>query len=904
MTMKQARKSLDEIVREARALGPDDQASFIREACAADQALYESVTREIASSPGWADLNVSESFVGDTPDPSLVGERVGPYRVLRMLGEGGMGAVFLAERDDGQFEQRVAIKLVRRGLLSRNVQNRLRIERQILATLDHPNIAKLLDGGTTPDGTPYIVMEYIDGEPIDTYCDRNGLNINERLQLFRTVCSAVHAAHRNLIVHRDLKPSNILVSRNGAPKLLDFGIAKLLDERHLLQTLAVTHADVRLMTPDHASPEQVRGDPITTASDVYVLAILLYELLTGLKPFGKAALRLTDLERSICEEPPVVPSGALVPSTRIAESDLMDIAARRGTTLPRLRRELRGDLDNIILVGLRKEPERRYSSVESFSDDIDRYLKRLPVEARADAWTYRLSKFVRRHFIVVGLTTAFVISLIAFSITTYVQARAIERERDVAAHQRAVAEMQREHAESISAFMIESFKVSDPSEARGNEIKAREILDRGALRVRTELKNQPALQASVMHTIGTVYLALGLPREAESLIEESLTIRRQLFGNRHPSVAESLTDYADVQRYKGDWDQAQRLAEEALSIARELTGDDSLESARSILNLGMVHYERGEIDSAERLLRQSLEIYEAHLGEEDRQLTNVLDMLGRTAQARGNVAEAERLLTRALSIERDQSGIDHPLTIQRQHNLAAFLWSKGELDAAEREFRQVVGQYERILGPDHPETIDSISSLAAVLATRERWGEARQLHMKALELNRATRGQRHAAVAYDLTGLALVSLGQSRLPEAERYAREAIGIYRETLDPGHPDTAAALTTLGRILIERKDLTRAEPALEEALTTFAAYGEESAPYAIASSALARVWMLQGKLLDAEPKLRHSYTVLYRARGPDNEATRRVRGWVTQLYAELKRPETAAALFESVARGAQR
>src|SRR5262245_22737515 len=302
------RRSLDEIVREALTLAPDEQLSFIREACASDSALYESALELLSSADYGAD-GPHDVPDDEWPDPS--GEIIGPYRLIRSLGRGGMGEVFLAERADDQFQQQVAIKLVRRGLLSRHVQGRLKLERQILATLDHPNIARLFDGGTTADGTPYIVMEYVDGEPVDIYCDSRSLTIEQRLQLFKVICSAVHRAHQNLIVHRDLKPSNILVARDGTRKLMDFGIAKLLDDRQMMHTMAVTQADYRVLTPDHASPEQIRGDPITTASDTYVLGVVLYELLCGCKPFTLKGNRLGDLEHAICEETPPAPSAVV-----------------------------------------------------------------------------------------------------------------------------------------------------------------------------------------------------------------------------------------------------------------------------------------------------------------------------------------------------------------------------------------------------------------------------------------------------------------------------------------------------------------------------------------------------------------------------------------------------------------
>ena len=326
--------------------------------------------------------------------------RIGPYRLLRTLGAGGMGEVFLAERADAQFEQRVAIKVVTGGNFSRSVQSRLKIERQILAQLDHPNIAHLLDGGSLPDGTAYLVMEYVDGLPIDAYCDANRLDVVARLRLFQTVCAAVHYAHRNLVVHRDLKPSNILVNAAGVPKLLDFGIAKLLDDRQAVHnTVAMTHADLRIMTPDHASPEQVRGLPITTSSDVYVLGVLLYRLLTGVGPFVIASSRLTDIERAMCEKDPPLPSQVVVGEAAQSAAG----AAARGTTAGRLRRVLQGDLDNIVLMAMRREPERRYGSSQQMASDIQRYLDGKPVIARRDTIGYRSAKFARRHWLPVAV---------------------------------------------------------------------------------------------------------------------------------------------------------------------------------------------------------------------------------------------------------------------------------------------------------------------------------------------------------------------------------------------------------------------------------------------------------------------------------------------------------------------
>ena len=386
----------------------------------------------------------------------MEGDRIGPYRVLRTLGVGGMGEVFLAERADAEFEHQVAIKVVYGGSVARGVQSRLKIERQILAQLDHANIAHLLDGGSLADGTAYIVMEYVDGVPIDVYCDSNRLDVAARLRLFQAVCAAVHYAHQNLVVHRDLKPSNILVTAAGVPKLLDFGIAKLLNEgqagRH---TLAVTHADFRLMTPDHASPEQVRGQAITTSSDVYVLGVLLFRLLTGTGPFFIPSMRLSDIEHAICEKDPPLPSHAVKDDS----AETRRIADARNLSPARLRRVLRGDLDNMVFMAMRKEPERRYASAQQMASDIQRYLDGKPVIARRDTMSYRTSKFARRHWLPVTAGVSLVFLILAFATTTYVQSLRIAAERDRVAVQRERAEHERVRAEEVSKFLVDLFKL-------------------------------------------------------------------------------------------------------------------------------------------------------------------------------------------------------------------------------------------------------------------------------------------------------------------------------------------------------------------------------------------------------------------------------------------------------------
>jgi serine/threonine protein kinase/Tfp pilus assembly protein PilF len=887
-------KTLQQIIDEAQTLPPHERLRFIRDECAADSDLYASAMHELESRQLWFDSDgVAAPESPEEAEVDLAGERVGPYRIVRSLGRGGMGEVFLAERADEQFQQQVAIKLVRRGLLSRHVQGRLKLERQILATLDHPNIARLFDGGTTTDGTPYIVMEYVDGEPIDIYCDSRCLSIEQRLKLFQIVCSAVHRAHQNLVVHRDLKPSNILVARDGTPKLLDFGIAKLLDDRQMMHTMAVTHADYRVLTPDHASPEQIRGDPITTASDTYVLGVVLYELLCGCKPFTLKGNRLGDLERAICEETPPLPSMVVQ-----AREDAAGIARQRGTSPARLRRELAGDLDNIVLMAMRKEAERRYSSVEQFASDITRYLDGMPVLARADAWSYRAGKFLARHALVTALAAAFVALLIGFSITTYVQSERIARERDVAQEQRARAQTAQQRAEEVSEFLIDSFRLADPSHARGEKITAREILDTGASRIGKELSAQPDLQATLLDTIGSVYLSLDLPEDAQPLIEQGLAVRRKLFGERHLDVAHSLYSFSRVAEKKGDLPRAEALAIDSLAISTALTGRDSLETANGLCRLGVIQHAKGALAEAERQLNECLRIRVARLGPDHEELTVPLDNLARMAQDRRDFVAAERLYREALRIDMRTRGKNHPQYIRHLHNLATALQGKGDLDAAEPLYREVVAQCQRILGPQHSETLDATSNLGRLLEDRGRFDEAEQIYSNALAATRKAHPEPHVDVGNLLSDLGRLALARKQYTEAEQRLREALQIYRATLPPDHGYTDAALTMLGRTLLELNRPQDAEATLQRALDGWAKqFGTASPWYALARAFLGRAWAMQGRFAQAEPALLESYPVLIRARMEEHH-TASVRRWIEDLYRSTGRPQQAQAYFEQV------
>jgi serine/threonine-protein kinase len=894
--MTDARKrSLEQIVKQAQTLPPGEQLRFIREACASDDLEYESVMAEMHSRQEWFDDARAEA-AEPLRDPA--GELIGPYRIVSSLGRGGMGEVFLAERADDQFRQLVAIKLVRRGLLSRHVQSRLRQERQILASLEHPNIARLYDGGSTGDGIPYIVMEYVEGVPIDTYCDKHCLTLEQRLRLFRTVCSAVHRAHQNLIVHRDLKPSNILVTPQGVPKLLDFGIAKLLDDREMMHTMAVTQADVRVMTPDHASPEQIRGEIISTASDVYVLGVVLYELLSGYRPFVLRGNRLAELERAICEDTPPTLSAAIAAAQATADSGIEEIARQRSVSPAKLRRELRGDLENIVMMAMRKEPERRYASVEQLSADIENYLDDKPVLARADAWTYRTSKFVRRHAVVVTLSAAFIALLIGFTATTLMQSKRIEHERDVAQVERARAQEERSRAQAVASFMVDSFRLADPSQSRGKEITAREILDNNAMRVSRELRSQPALQATLLDTIGNVYLGLGHAGDAEPLIQQALAIRRALTPES-VDVASSLYSLNQVFEKKGDLEKSEALARQSLAMNRKLGGDDSLETAVSHCSLGHILQLKGELTAAEQSFQRCLQIRIARLGRDSEWVAPPLDNLGLIAQRRNDYARAEALLREALQIVRRTLGDDHPRYIQYLKHLAEAMYDKGDLRAAEDLSRQSLELHRRVLGPEHPDTIDAMSFRGVFLLETGRLDEAQKVLQNVLELDRKLRPN-HSYVGNDLENLGRLAMQRQQFAEAGSYLREALAIYERTYPPGSGFIASGWTLLGRALLAQQQPQEAEAAFDKAIASWQIeYDRNSPGYAMARASLARARALQGRLAEAEPALLESYPLLYRStREVDREATGMVHKWIEDLYRELGRPDAAQKYFASL------
>jgi serine/threonine protein kinase len=818
----------------------------------------------------------------------MMGDRIGPYRVLRTLGTGGMGEVYLAERADAEFEQQVAIKVVHGGALGGNMHSRLKLERQILAQLEHPNIAHLTDGGSLPDGRAYIVMEYVDGIAIDLYCDSNRLDVAARLKLFQIVCAAVHYAHQNLIVHRDLKPSNILVTAAGVPKLLDFGIAKLLDERQARQhTLAVTQADIRIMTPDHASPEQVTGQPITTSSDVYVLGVLLYKLLAGSGPFVITSVRLTEIERAICEKDPRPPSQAV--KTDDSEES-RNIAESRSTNPKRLVRILAGDLDNIVLMAMRKEPERRYASAQQMSSDIQRYLEGRPVIARRDTWSYRSSKFVRRHWLPVTTGVSAALLIVAFAANTYRQSLRIAAERDRVAQQRERAEHERARAEEVSSFLVNLFKLSDPEENRGNQVTARELLDSGAKRLQAGLQDQPETKAALLSTVGAVYDSLGQYQDAVPILDESLRLQDQ---SHDATRIDTLLELGRARMYMGDLRGAEQPLQEALHHAQTDFGAKSLESGHSLWSLGMLRNQQGQYSQAKDLYIRSLTILEQSSAPAT-DVAVVLDDLATVYTFEQQWVLAKQTYERALDIDRRMLGDDHPRIAPRLENLAIVAQNMGELKQAEALYLDALRREEHAYGDRHLETIIIRSNYGLLLQREGRLAEAEPLLRSVRDARLSLLGPDHYMVGYARVSLAMLLHDKGDLPGAESEFRQALAVYDKSLPGDHQYRASLLMHFARLLVDRGKIEEALAKSNESVRIWATtLPASSPPLALAHAIHAYALEHAGKSPEAAVELEAAVPILLKARGADDPMVRRAQNWLNAAHTDPAKTATTAA-----------
>lgn len=772
-------QTIQRIYHDALKHRPKSRCIFVQKTCHNDPALADEVIDLLNARTDDTPL-VDNALVANAADvvatvahQSRDGQHVGPYKIIRETGRGGMATVYLAERDDEQFDHQVAVKIVKKGMDSDQILDRFKKERQTLANLNHPNIAKLLDGGTTDDHMPYLVMEHIAGLPIDEYCERNDLSLADRLALLQKVCAAAHYAHQNLTIHRDLKPSNILVTNDGTPKLLDFGIAKILEddptETHITQTAQ------RFMTPDYAAPEQILGQPITTSTDVYALGVIAYQLLTGQRPFQRSTLSQHELELAIIESDPPRPSDTTQPSN------------------PKLRKALRGDLDNIILKALRKEPDRRYATADQFAEDIIRHLAGLPVSAHKGTVRYRTAKFLRRNKVTMTATAAVFLSLVIGIAATYnqaVRARSSEAEarRLALAETQAknIAQQQAEKASRISDFLKRLLISPDPYRY-GKNYRILDLLETASEWIDEETAQMPEVGAELHVAIGIVYRGLGEYTKATEHLEKSRDIRTDLFGSESLEVADTLHNLADLAYRERQYDRAGKLFRIALDVREKQLPADDLDLMATRQGLAGIYFMNKEYRQAEEMFRRVLRnkdmIDEDHAG-----YARTVNNLATTIREQGRYDEADPLYQEALRVRLETNGPDHYNVAVSYANIATLRALQKQYEEATENYTRAIDIMETQLDPDHPTIAIVLTKFGDALIKAKDFAAAAPVLERAVDIETKNFPDGTPQTADLICILAEVYDKLNRPDDAAIQYQNALNLRTQLLGSDHPDT--------------------------------------------------------------------------------------------------------------------
>ena len=885
---------IQELFERAIALDAEARANLLLQECADDPSLREQVMALLLASGddrGELEQRVDRAFAGTAANVEA-GNIVGRYRILRTLGRGGMGVVYLAERADDHYQQHVALKVMSRSLLQGEPAGRFRAERQILARLAHPNIARLLDGGQTEDGTPFLVMEHVQGSRIDEYCVKSHLSTRARLQLIQQVCAGVQYAHQNLIVHRDLKPSNILVTTEGVPKLLDFGIAKLLDPTNAGATIPITRGRDRVLTPEHASPEQLRGEPVGTVSDVYSLGVLLYEVLSGRRPFDLSGRSIAEMEHIICETTPRAPSASV--------SQALEAAGGTSHALVQAR-ELRGDIDNIVLKAMHRDPERRYPSAAALSQDIQNYLDGRPIRARADTWLYRARKFLRRNAVAVSGAMAAGV-LIATLVVFYTIRLATERD---------TAERERQTATTVAEFMTDVFRRANPNETAGKTVTVREALDAAARRIDSDLADQPRLRLTLMRNMSQAYNGLGLWQEARNIMERAVAQERATFGNGGIELARSIELLASVYNNLSQFDAAAKQFEEALAIRRSL-GPESEPETILLLNsiainlksrqkfaeaiarhrhaealarrlsppndalLGQVlvataatYSEAGDQRTSEIYAREALPLVRGLVVEGHDMYANVLATLGTTLRRQFKLVEAEKVHREFVTRQTRLLGADHLLVGRAQNNFANLLRAKGDYAAAEQALNEAMRIFRLQSEEDTLDLGISDHNLGALYHDTGQLRKSLEYLGHAIEMKRKATGARSPQVVSSLLERAAVLREMGRLDEARVSFNEATSIATEKFDRNDRRHALLLLEQGRLELATGATADAERDLAEAIARLRGQ-DDPAKLAEAMASLGDALLAAGKAGEASQVLTESLEIRRKVLPPGHKA----------------------------------
>jgi serine/threonine-protein kinase len=793
MTSPERAQRIAEIVEEALERDASAWPSFLEESCGPDIALraevesllgYRKEATDFIEAPAYQSAAGELASEGSELKP---GELLGEYKILSLLGQGGMGEVYLA--DDLKLHRQVAIKLVKAGFGCANLIRQFQREERILAVLTHPNIARLYGGAVSEKDVPYFVMEYVEGERLDSYCDRHQLTISGRLQLFRKICAAVAYAHQHLVIHRDLKPSNIRVTREGEPKLLDFGIAKLLDDESAQVDQTITLAAV--MTPDYASPEQIRGEPMTTASDVYSLGVVLYELLTGKKPHRIKGRRLDEISRAVIEREPARPSA-------VARDHKSDVGSHK---------LLRGDLDNIVLTAMRKEPARRYSSVGQLSEDIRRHLEGLPVIARKDTFGYRAAKFAGRNRLAVAAAAVILLAIVSALLISLWQAQNARHQRDVAREETAKAEL-------IRTFLQDMLGAAAP-EAKGIDVKVVDVLSDASMRAKTELASQPRVMADILMTLGRTYMSLGLYEPAEATLRAALEASLKANGELHPTTATTMGWLGLALGNRNKMIEGEQISRKAVELQRKLHPQGGEDVAYALYALGYNLINKSEPKAAQPYLKEASELIKTHLGEAHGYYMTSLVMLARAHEGTGETDVAESLYRQAIDVGGRVKSRYRIYLAQAQTFLGILLINKAAYPEAESLLRQSETIYRDVFGGDANYSVGLVkANLGWLYFLKGDYAKAEEEDRRALDLIRKYISPEAAVAASTAATLGLSLTREGKPVEGEPYLREALSIRKKVLPAGDVMISVSTSALGECFTAQKRFAEAEPLLTE------------------------------------------------------------------------------------------